>query len=175
MLDKPGVRPEDVRWLARVARARGRAGLADDALLRLVQLHKTSESEEKIVRQMSGAAVAPVLNATPSPAAPPVQGERLVIWRDAANGPLHAALADATGEQADRTRTFAVWQPQWSVLPHPLADQLAVCTLTRIAHLHQVVQVRSVDRWSGPLANAVAHAVGAYAGSPPQSTQETVR
>jgi hypothetical protein len=161
LLAVPNVRPEDIRWVARKAQARGDTALAKEALLALVGVRAATEDEERLLRRLSE----PLPTAPAEPAGRPDEpagaGAQLVITRDPADGHPIGRLANLDGQSPGDTPVVSAWQQQWSRLPRSLGDQLAVCTLTRVAHLNGVVLVRSGDPSTGALASAVAQAVGA--------------
>jgi hypothetical protein len=172
MLRIPNLRPEDIRWIARVARARGDQVLARDALLRLVQVRAATEAEERALRAMTEPRPAPP--AEPAPAAGPARVEppaaELLVSRDGA-GRLAARLAGSPA--AAPGPVPSAWQREWADLPPQLADQLAVCVLTRVARTNQVTLVTADGPSTVPLATAIADAVGARTGRPASPSQET--
>lgn len=162
LLEIPNLRTEDIRWVARKAQARGDAALAKEALIVLVRNQAATEEEERRLRAMASPMPAAPADSAASPAEEPARsGVELVISRDAADGRPVGRLTDLGGRIPPDIRTVSAWQDEWSRLPRSLGDQLAVCALTRVAHLNGVGVVRSDDPSTGVLAAAVAHAVGA--------------
>ena len=173
LLRTPRISPEDVRWVARTAQARGDRALAEEALLELVRLGKASAQEQQQLRRLADAAAVASAqrgDATRPSAEPGREGEvELLIWRDTADGPLHARLTGGPDGTPAGAEIDSVWRREWEDLPRSLADQLAVCALVRAAHLGGAQTVRSTDPWTGPLAAEVA---STRAGRAPVPAQE---
>ncbi|HEY0700275.1 MAG TPA: hypothetical protein VGD43_21025, partial [Micromonospora sp.] len=88
-------------------------------------------------------------------------GTRLLISREAGSGPVRAELVDVAGAPAaDGSGPVQVWQRDWDRLPRPLAEQLVVCALTRVAQTSGVAAVRVGNPAVAALAGAVAAGVG---------------
>ncbi|WP_139307408.1 hypothetical protein [Micromonospora pattaloongensis] len=157
LLRDPAVTTPEIRWVAGRARERGETPLAEAALLMLMRRGAAGEQEERLVRRLGGLRPAPAGRLPAAPRGPASDGRELVIRRGPDAPAVRAGLA---GEPA---RALDAWRPEWEKLPPSLADQLAVCALTRLGHEHRVTSVRAGDASAAPLAVAVAAALGAPA------------
>lgn len=171
LLAVPNLRSHDIRWVARQAQTRGDSALAKEALLALVRNNAATQSEERLLRGMAGPLPSPPAETAVRSDEPIHPGVQLVISRDEANGRPIGRIADLDGRVPSDAPVLSAWQQEWSRLPRSLGDQLAVCTLTRIAHLNGVVLVRSGDPSTGSLAAAVAQAVGVRSAQLPDGVE----
>jgi len=166
------VSPQDLRWIVTKARSRGHDDLVEAALLALVRRGKATEVEQRQIRQTTATPPVPGTSGTAATSPRtvpggaghgPGSGPFLVLRRPVATGPVCATL---TGVEVGRD-VRQVWRDAWSALPPSLADQLAVCALTRFARAWRVTGIQAGDAAAAGLARAIADGIDAFYGGGP--------